>query len=178
MAALTGPSASTETALEAEFDTLASWPALASFVDELSENPQPEEPPYPLDASGLNDMQLHRSLSLPAYLGAGGLGGAGVNLSRSLRATSFGPLLGNQGPQGLDAANAEINARLVSLLSKVRARARVYAAPSPRGRRRDRNQDASHPNQSAARPAHFFCRRAYEPLGLLPLCMCSLNTHN
>ena len=166
MTSLGGPSGAANDGLEAEMDALASWPALASFVDELSENPPPEEQPYPLDA-GLNDISLHRSLSLPAYLGAGGLGGAGVNLSRSIRATSFGPsLLGGAGQQGLDGANAEINARLVSLLNKVRAR---FLAPPALGRLIRGGTDAPPPNKSArAGPirAHFF-RRAHEPLALL-----------
>ena len=81
MGTLGGPSGAANDGLEAEMDALASWPALASFVDELSENPPPEEQPYPLDA-GLNDISLHRSLSLPAYLGAGARRGGGEPVSQ------------------------------------------------------------------------------------------------
>ena len=41
MSALGGPSGAANDGLEAEMDALASWPALASFVDELSETPPP-----------------------------------------------------------------------------------------------------------------------------------------
>ena len=100
------------------FDTLASWPALANFVDDIGEQMDPQEPQGMSSADSLLAINnLQRSLSLPAYLNnqVGNLGGI-APLSRGLRAGSFGPLIG--GGQQLD-ANSEISARLVNMLSKV-----------------------------------------------------------
>ena len=103
------------------FDALAGWPALTSFVDEIGGlDAEQSAQGDPLQQLG-NDHALHRSLSLPAYLNqaTGPLGGVGP-LSQGLRAGSFGgPMFGGGNmSQGLD-QNAEISARLVSMLSKV-----------------------------------------------------------
>ena len=110
------------------FDNLSSWPALANFVDDIGGGDQPGGADQHMLPDLLNhsNLSLQRSLSLPAYLSgesSQAMGGmAPLSRQYANRANSFGPLAGNNMNQGMD-ANAEISARLVSMLSKVRRRA-------------------------------------------------------
>ena len=111
------------------FDNLASWQEMSNYVDGMGDSSQGGGVDEHMLPNMLTDsnLSLQRSLSLPAYLSgtsSQSMGGM-VPLSRHLgnRANSFGPNTPNLGV-GLD-ANAEISARLVSMLSKVGGHARA-----------------------------------------------------
>ena len=119
---------------EDPFDNLASWPALASFVEDMDEHATAEEQNH------ANEALLQRSLSMPNYLNQGAVGLNG-GMRGGMRSTSFGPNLLGGAPQGFD-ANAEISARVMNLLAKVRVsttnRSRPFATPARRDNRRRR----------------------------------------
>ena len=122
--------------------TLASWPALAQFVDQLSDIEEAEAasnllPPMP-------DLSLARSLSLPPnYLTGGGNLSSLLPLARHhMRSQSFSGVSASAGSGGAVVGdgvvdekeaqtNTEINARIASMLSKVRRARVLYGLDCP-----------------------------------------------
>ena len=130
------------------FDQLASWPALAHFMEDLSDQDEAGEAAAahtPVPPMGEN-LSLARSLSLPTYFGLGAsIGGVRdmFSLTRHLRNpnglhSGAGGMEGEGPDKGSSAGPAagggnELNSRLAAMLAKVRVTPHAHAR-RPRSR--------------------------------------------
>jgi len=125
------------------FDQLASWPALAHFMEDLSDQDEAGEAAAahtPVPPMGEN-LSLARSLSLPTYFGLGAsIGGMRdmFPLTRHLRNPNglhgggAGGMEGEGPDKGSSAGPAagggnELNSRLAAMLAKVRVTPHTHA---------------------------------------------------